>query len=105
MSLRSLPLAAALRVHSSAMRFDDVAHDGEAEPESAVDAGAGILRLPEWLEHMRNESRIDSLAAVLHRDFHVRGCPPCRDFNDAVARREFNGVGEQVPHNLLQTGG
>ena len=54
------------------MRLGDVADDGEAEPEAAVNARLRRLGLAERLENVRQKLRIDPFAAVGDRDLHLR---------------------------------
>ena len=83
------------------MQGDEMARDGQAQPQSAVHAGGGRILLPERLENMRHELRRDALAGI--GDRQLRLGIRCRQSNRhlAVGRRELDGVRQQVQDDPL----
>ena len=58
-----------------------------------------------WLkpiEDLREKFRCDPLAGVAHANLHVRVDPLNDHVNPPAARRKFDRVREQIPHDLLQ---
>jgi hypothetical protein len=53
------------------MDFGEILHDREAEPEAAVRARAGGIRLAEAIEHVREKLGRDPLPCVGHADGDV----------------------------------
>ena len=83
------------------MRLDELTGDGQAEAQATVLARGAAVRLPERVEHVRQELGFDAGAAVLNgQDEPVFPRQP--DIDLAVRRRELDGVREQVPDHLLQ---
>src|ERR1041385_638349 len=77
-------------------------HDRESKSEAAVRARRRAIALSEALEDVWAEVRADAGASVFDRHFgvavHVRQL-----YADATAfGRELDGIGEEVPENLLQ---
>src|SRR5690242_8169266 len=52
---------------------------------------------------MRQKLRIDALSRVPNSDLSKRVRAFQRNIDTAVRRRELNGIGQQVPHDLLQS--
>jgi len=85
----------------AAVQIDDVTHNRESQSHAGVVPGAGTVGLPEALEHERQKVRIDADARVGHCDRDILR-RRCQAYIDMTARgRELDGVGEQVPKNLL----
>ena len=52
--------------------------DRQPEAETGMRARARALGLGEWLEHVRQELRVDAGAVILHRDLELRTrAAPC----------------------------
>ena len=68
---RSLAGAGAVPGHRAAVQDDQVPDDGQAEPESAAAAFARAVLLPEALEQVRQELRLDALALVVYFEHTV----------------------------------
>src|SRR5262249_61284054 len=94
----SPPGAGTLRMDAPAVRVDDVPHDGEPEAEPAVHAARSHIALPEPLEHVRKERRVDALAGVTHGDLDVRVDALEDDLDAPAPGREPDRVRQQVPH-------
>lgn len=101
----ALAFAFAVDVHAAAVQFDQVVHDREAQTQTAVDAGERRVALAEAIEDMGQELRADALAGVAHRDVGAGLVVTDAHFDTAAARRELDGVGEQVQHDLLEAAG
>ena len=84
------------------MHLDQVAHDGESEAQASLHARAGAVRLAEAIEHVGQEIECDSHAGIGDHDLDMAVPPLQADGHLSLARRELDGVGEQVPHHLLQ---
>ena len=99
---RAVAHARAHRLDPSAVRLDEVTADRQAEAEPAVRAGERAVGLAEALEQMRQESGAMPSPVSLTV---ISTCESTRsqpDLHAAAARRELDGVREQVPHDLLQ---
>src|SRR5262249_31172868 len=92
---RALSRSGAVYLHAAAVQLDQVPHDREAESDAALAlAAADILRLPEALEHVRQELRRDALAGVADDDPHLRALALEAELDPSAARRELDGVRE-----------
>src|SRR6266481_4655005 len=54
----------ALGLHGAAVHFDQVTHDGQPEPQTAVLTRVRTVCLPELVEHVGQEFRMDSSTVV-----------------------------------------
>ena len=79
--------------------------DGQAETQAAVAAIEPRVGLPERLEDVGQELRRDARPAVGHADFDRLAVAPQRHPHAAAARRELDGVGQQVREHLQQARG
>src|ERR1044072_7275371 len=100
---RTLSLAFGFGTHAPAVQLDEVADDGEPEPEAAVDARRGLVALAEAVEEVRYKRRSYPGARVLHGDARVRALAPDVCAHLAADGRELDGVREEIPEDLLQT--
>ena len=57
--------------HAPAVQLDQVAHDGETEPEAAVRARGAAVGLAEALEHVRQELGRDAAARIGDAQFQI----------------------------------
>ena len=96
------PFAGAQRGDVSPVQLDEMTHDGEPQAEPAAGPLRRRVRLPEALEHVGQEPRRDALPAVAHAHLHVRVHAAQVHLDVAAARRELDGVREQVPDHLLE---
>src|SRR5207302_4950392 len=71
----ALPSPAALRVHRPAVHLDEMADDGEAQPQTALGAARRAVRLPEAIEDVRQEVRRDADPGVADDDLDL-ALPP-----------------------------
>ncbi len=103
---RALALSGTLRLHRALVHFDQAFDDGKSESQTSVAACCGSVGLSEALEDEWQEARVDALSAVADTDFHAAGPFAINlareDRDHAIRRGEFDGVGEEVPQNLLQ---
>ena len=84
------------------MQPDQVAHDGEAEPQSQVRPRARALGLAEAFEHVREEVGRDAAPRVGDQDSGVCAVTGQSRGDAATALGELDRVGEDVPHHLLE---
>jgi len=99
---RPFPLTFAVRADFSAVKFDQLLHDGKPQAQSAVTARGRCVRLAKAVEHIREEVGADALARIGYRDLdpilrarHLQG-------DLASFGGEFDRVAQQVPDHLLQ---
>ena len=103
---RALADARALRVHRAAMHPDQVVHDSQTQPETAMGARCAAVALTETFEHVRQEIRIDAASGICHDDLDEPGLRAANGHLDTTAcRREPHGIRQQVPDDLLQPAG
>src|SRR5215471_5118032 len=85
------------------MQFDQMPCDREAKAEAACRAADHGFSLPEAVEYEGQKTGTDTFSRV------ADGKPGFRfgvfelDAHEAGSRREFHGVRQQVPNDLLQT--
>ena len=79
-------------------------NDRQTKPEPSMLTADRAIGLTKALEHMRKEIRIDTCAVVLMqmRTTSVSSVEEV-DVDGASRRREFDGVGQQIPDDLLQS--
>src|SRR6185369_11544588 len=99
---RASSRAGALGAHVAAVQLDEVAHDREAEPETAEAARRRAVVLPESLEDEGQEPRVDAASRVADGDRDVGNHAPELAANASAGRRELHGVRQEVPEDLLQ---
>jgi len=86
------------------VQLDEVPDDGQPDAEPAVAAaGPGVL-LPETLEKVGDEGRIDAPARVRDLESGNAALPGQAHVHPLARRRELDGVGDQVRDDLLQSG-
>src|SRR5262245_22185802 len=98
---RPLAFTGALRAHRAAVKFDDVSHDGQPQPQPAVFAIGGLALLAEAIEDMRKKVRADTLPIIAHCDLDLRVCARQPQPDISTNRCELNGVCKQIPDSLL----
>src|SRR5439155_23569141 len=74
----------------------------QSETETAMSAREALVRLPEPIEHIRQELGGNPYAAIDDCDFNRRVHVTQLDFDTSALRREFHGVRQQVPEHLQQ---
>ena len=74
-------------------------------PEPAVPPRGGGVGLAEAVEDVGEELGLDADAGVDDADLDVRVDPLQEDLDLAALGRELDGVGEEVPDDLLEAGG
>ena len=65
-------------------------------------SGARSVRLPERLEHVRQELWLDPDPRIAHGDLHVRALTAQRYLDSSALRRELDRIAHQIPDDLLQ---
>ena len=79
-----------------------MADDGQAQAEPAIATRRGAIGLPESVEDVRQKLRIDALPRISYRDFDAGVHAFEGDRDSAALWRKLDGIGEYVPHDLLQ---
>lgn len=79
------------------MRFHKVPHDGEPETQPAVQTRAGCVGLAKFIKDVGQEFGFDADARIGYPDFGIPSSLAQFDENMSAVRREFHGIGEQVP--------
>src|SRR2546426_10261198 len=104
---RALPFPAALCADSPAVQLDQVPHDCEAEPESAVCPGeCRTPTLTKAVEDVGQEVASDTLAGITDGDRRtVLLDSPQLDRNPSAPRGELDCIGKEIPHPLGQPTG
>src|SRR5882724_7596049 len=74
---------------------------GKPKPKATVTACSAGLGLPEAVEHVRKKLLADADTRVSHPDFHHVAIAARVHFDTATGGSEFDGIAQQVPHNLL----
>src|SRR5262245_47940473 len=95
-------LARTRRFDRPAMHFDEVPHDGKAQPEAAEGTRHAAVALRETVEHVRQDIRLDPDAGVGDADFGAVAIGAQTYGHAPSRRRELDGVAHQVPDDLLQ---
>jgi len=85
------------------VQFDEMTNDRETQSHPA--RASSWFALPESLEYVRKEIRIDAGARV--SDFHAKavGRIRQRDGDMAARGRKLDGIRKQVPHDLFEPDG
>ena len=96
------PSPALAACDGAAMHLDEMPDDREPEAEAAGLARRSGIRLAKALEDVRQEIGADADAGVADDDLDVRVDALEPHLDPAALRRELDGVGQQVPHDLLQ---
>ena len=96
------PGAGALGGDLASVQLDDVAHDREAQAETAVAPPRAVPRLLEGLEDVGQERGFHPDPGVGDAHLHVGLRAPQGDLDAAALGGELDRVGEQVPHHLLE---
>src|SRR5262245_16487771 len=99
---RSFALPFALDARRAAVQLRQLTHDGEAEPQSAMSSGGGRVRLTKTVEDVREKVLVDADPCVAHRYLHMRIDARQLHQHPPAFRRELDGVGQEVPDDLLQ---
>ncbi len=88
----------------AAVHFHNLSDDRQPQAQAAKPASGGAIFLPKILKHMRQKLWIDAFACVNHPN--LRLLIELLQFNHhfSTVGCEFNGIGEQIPHDLLQPG-
>jgi len=87
------------------VQIHEVSDDRKPQPQPAVPSADRAVFLPEAIEHVRQELRLDALAGVRDADLHLVASRRELDIDVPAGSRELDGVGEQVADHLLQSRG
>ena len=103
---RALAFSAALCADGPAVQLDQVSHDRETEPESAVGPReCETPTLAKAVEDVGQEIGRDALPGIPHRDRRsLLLISPHLDRNPSAPWRELDCIGEEIPHHLLFRG-
>src|SRR6266542_6408183 len=89
----------------SAVQLHQMAHDRQPQTETAVRPRRASLELAETVEDKGEKLRLDPLAGVAHSDRNMRSLAFEADRDLPSCGRELDGIGHEVPDDLLQTVG
>src|SRR5262249_47693670 len=98
----SLAAAGALGPDRTTVRLDQVADDGEAEPQATVAARVGAVDLVKPVENVRQLLGADALAGVTHGQLDELAGAAQPDVDLATGRRELHRVGHEIRDDLVQ---
>src|SRR5687767_13034256 len=98
-----MPPAATGGANCPAVQLHQVTHNRQTQTETAMYPRRAALELAEPVEDEGEKSRLDPLAGVAHGEPDVRAFAFETDRDLSFRRRELDGVGQQVPNDLLQT--
>jgi hypothetical protein len=96
-----LLLAGALGVYGAAVGFDKVAHNGKTEAESTVGPVSRRIGLAKTIEDKWKEVLVDTDPIVANAKFNGALRILQLDEDTSTIRREFHGVRQKVPYDLL----
>src|SRR5262249_53564646 len=84
--------------------LDDLVRDRQTQPEACTSLRSvgAAASLPVPLEQARYGVGTDATTRVPHRQYNLRSASEAADLDFAARWREANGVGEQIPGNLLE---
>ena len=102
MKVDPFPAPWAVDADGAAVKFDQLLHDGKPEAQAAMPAGRGGIRLAEAVKDVGQEFGLDAFAGVGDADFQVGIDPLAAAPGPARPGRELDGVGEQIPEDLLE---
>ena len=88
-------------LHASAVKLDDLADNGQPQSQPSMLARAAAVLLAEALENVRQKIGGNAFAVVGDGDAGAGIDAFDEHFNVADVRAELDGVGEEVPHHLL----
>src|SRR6185503_14851746 len=100
--LRTLVVTGAVSQYSAAMQFDEMSHDREPQSEAAISSRRRSVSLPETIEHVWQEVRIDPDTRVVHNDLDMRIDALQRHLDEAALARKLHAIRQKVPDDLLQ---
>ena len=89
--------AGALDLNRSSMQFNQMFDERQTEAQPAVTPCSRGILLRETLEDIGQEIGDHALARIAHYQPHTRLHPLALDFNESAIRREFDGVGQEIP--------
>src|SRR6185312_17285219 len=99
------PLALALGADRAAVLLGEELDEGEAEPEAAVLAREGGVRLAEPIEDVGEEARGDAPAGVADHDLDAGAVAAAARLHASPLRRELDRVRQEVGDDLLEPAG
>src|SRR4051794_24543745 len=89
---RAAAFSLALCTHRTKVSGDDVAHQGEPEPEPGVTTCGRVVFLAKAIEHLRQKLLGDALAVVVNRHAHRLFGTAELDPDGAPRGRELHGI-------------
>jgi hypothetical protein len=98
----ALPLAVAVRAHRPAVQLDELADDGEPQPQPSLAARAAATGLAEPLEDVRQELGGDPLPVVADDHLDPAAVAAQEQLDVAALRRELDRISEQVAQHLRE---
>src|SRR5262245_15946199 len=99
---RALSFACARRLDLAAVHLDQLLYQRQAQAQAAVTARVRSVLLSEAVKNAGQEFGRNAFARVAHGERQARPRALECHFHSPAFGREFDGVGEQVPDDLLQ---
>src|SRR5215468_6138699 len=87
------------------MHLDYITNDGQTEAQSAIPACRRAIRLPESIEDIRQELRINAHPSIADGNLDLAIDPAQRCLDPPSLVGELYCIPEQVPDHLLQAVG
>ena len=98
---RAMTFSVAVHRHCSAMRFHDMADNGQPEAKAAILSCPAGVGLRESLKYMWDEFDIDAFSVIGNRNAKFSADSAALDCYFAASVRKLNGIGQEIPENLL----
>src|SRR3954471_1649609 len=92
----------AVRRDLTAVLLHDVSRDRQTEPEPAVTSRRSTVRLPESIEHVRQEILRDPNARIANPQLQPVPLDAAFDRDASILRRELQSVCKHVVENLVK---
>ena len=102
MKRRSPAVSSTFNPHRAAVQLDQVSNDRETDAQTAMLTRGTRFTLAEAIEHVGQKLGIDAAARIAHDDFHLRFQLFETHLDAPAAGGELDGVGQEVPDNLLE---
>src|SRR5271156_6264759 len=99
----TLPEPLAPGPNAPAMHLDELLHQRKPDPEPAMDARQGSIRLREEIEHAGHQLRRNTGAIIADADYGLLASASRRALDAAARLGKLGRIVKQVSDNLLET--
>ena len=100
----SLVQPGAFDAYLSAVQFDEMTYDGQAQTQAGLRTRRCVIGLTKALEYVGQEFGADAASRVRNAQHGTTLQATELQADASVVRREFDGIGEEVPDHLMQAG-